>query len=108
MLQYFSSRAIRRLVLSAADRNDHVLPSLLWKAAFQGKCAQWLGTHAEKILAALASCRDVALQEALNSELRPILNREVATWAAEFVQQGKAVARETGKKKAGKSSKKQA
>ena len=108
MLQYFSSRAIRRLVLTAAEQNNHVLPDLLWKAAFQGKCAQWVGTHAEKILAALSSCRDVALQEALNNELQPILNRQVANWAAEFVQQGKAAARKTGKKQAGKLGEKQA
>lgn len=102
MLQYFSSRAIRRLVLTAYD-SEHAMafPKLLWQAAFQGRCQQWLGTHAEKIMAALASCQDKTVKDALNSELQPILKRQVADWAAEFVLRGKAVAKGSNTKASG-------
>ena len=102
MLQYFSSRAIRRLILNA-DQNSSAaaFPKLLWQAAFQGRCQRWLGTHAEKIMAALASCQDTLVKDALNSELQPVLKREVADWAAEFVLQGKAVARGSKEKESG-------
>ena len=91
LLQYFSSRAIRRLILTASAENKHAtdFSSMLWEAAFQGKCRQWLGTHAEKILAALASCCDNLVKNALNTELQPVLKKDVAEWAAEFVLQGK-------------------
>ena len=94
MLHYFSSRGIRRLVLTAHESEHAVaFPKLLWQAAFQGRCQHWLGTHAEKVMAALASCHDTSVKDALNSELQPVLKRQVADWAAEFVLQGKAVSR---------------
>lgn len=107
MLQYFSSRAIRRLVLNTGQNTqDAAFPKLLWQAAFKGRCQQWLGTHAEKIMAALASCKDASVKDALNSELQPILKRGVADWAAEFVSHGKTVARASKEKKGGQQGKK--
>ena len=106
MLQYFSSRAIRRLVLNTGQsRQAAVFPKLLWQAAFKGRCQQWLGTHAEKIMAALASCEDASVKNALNSELQPILKKGVADWAAEFVSHGKAIARAPKEKKNGQQGK---
>lgn len=104
MLNYFSSRAIRRLVVNTVGQSTSAFPALLWQVAFQGKCAQWVGTHAEKILAAVASCSDTAMKDALNQEMQPILKRSVADWAIEFVSKGKALGRVAGKKE-GKSKK---
>lgn len=107
MLQYFSSRAIRRLVLNAGHGTQAAaFPKLLWQAAFSGRCKQWLGTHAEKIMAALASCQDTSVTHALNVELQPILKKGVADWVAEFVLQGKAIARAPKEKKSGQRGKK--
>ncbi len=66
---------------------------LLWQRAFKGRCQQWLGTHAEKILAALANCQIAAVTAQLDTELRPILKKSVAEWAAEFVQHGTEVSK---------------
>lgn len=102
MLQYFSSRAIRRLILNTSQsRQAAAFPKLLWQAAIKGRCQQWLGTHAEKIMAALASCNDASVKHALNSELQPVLNKGVADWVAEFVSHGKATARGHKEKKSG-------
>ena len=101
MLQYFSSRAIRRLVLNAGQSRQAAFPKMLWQAAFKGRCHQWHGTHAEKIMAALASCKDVSVKDALNSELQPILKTGVADWVAEFVLHGKATARGSKDRKTG-------
>lgn len=100
MLQYFSSRAIRHLLLNTGQSTQAAaFPKLLWQAAFKGRCQQWLGTHAEKIMAALASCEDVSVKDALNSELQPIVKKGVANWVADFVSHGKAVARAPKEKK---------
>ena len=104
LLSYFSSRAIRRLVIASSEtkQSSNALtgfPQLLWQAAFQGKCQQWLGTHAEKVLAALATCQDRKVTAALDAELRPLLSKSVKQWAAEFVQHGTETSKATQERK---------
>ena len=49
LLGFYSSRALRRLVLTCRNRDKAtVVPEKLWAAAFQGRCKRWLGTPAEK------------------------------------------------------------
>ena len=107
LLNYFSSRALRRLILASSEIAEHTggntFPLLLWQKAFKGRCEQWLGTHAEKILAALATCPNTEVTSALDAELRPTLKKSVLQWAAEFVQHGS----ETSKLPSRKKSKKQ-
>ena len=79
---------MRRLILASSEGDEAVFPMLLWRAAFKGRCKEWLGTHAEKVLAAMATCQNAKVKIALDSELRPILKKSVAQWAAEFVQHG--------------------
>lgn len=57
LLGFYSSRALRRLVLTCRDRDQAtVVSEKLWAAAFQGRCKQWLSTPAEK---ARRSFRDI-------------------------------------------------
>ncbi|KAL0034219.1 hypothetical protein WJX77_003906 [Trebouxia sp. C0004] len=93
LMNYFSSRAVRRLIMSASyhaseDGASTEFPMLLWEAALKGKCQQWLGTHAEKVLAALATCNNSTISNAMEVELQPILGKSVQQWAADFVQLG--------------------
>lgn len=93
LLNYYSSRAIRRLVLdtskaSASTINEFVVK--LWQSGFQGKCKQWLGTHAEKLLVALASVESAEFHMALEAELSPLVKQSAAEWAQTFVHKSKA------------------
>lgn len=92
-MNYFSSRAVRRLIVASShhasgDGTTTDFPTLLWEAALKGRCQQWLGTHAEKILAALATCNNLTISNAMEAELQPILGKSVEQWAADFVQHG--------------------
>ncbi|DBA93738.1 TPA: hypothetical protein ACH3X3_013804 [Trebouxia sp. C0006] len=93
LLNYFSSRAMRRLIVASSHHASEDGAStdflmLLWEAAIKGRCQQWLGTHAEKILAALATCNNSTISNAMEIELQPILGKSVEQWAADFVQHG--------------------
>lgn len=57
LAQFYSSRALRRLLLgaSATEGADEFITKL-WEGALDGRCGPLLGTHAEKVLAALAEC----------------------------------------------------
>ncbi len=93
LLNYFSSRAVRRLIVASShhaseDGASADFPMLLWEAALKDRCQQWLGTHAEKILAALATCNISTISNAMERELQPILGKSVEQWAADFVQHG--------------------
>ena len=104
LLNYFSSRAVRRLIVASShhaseDGASSNFPMLLWEAALKGRCQQWLGTHAEKILAALATCSNSTISNAMEVELQPILGKSVEQWAAEFVQHGSEVSKLPTKKR---------
>ncbi|KAF5840452.1 hypothetical protein DUNSADRAFT_16686 [Dunaliella salina] len=63
------------------------LAQALWQRALQGQCQRWVGTHAEKVLAALlhCGCEDVAKQAA--SELARALptHEDPVAWSERFV-----------------------
>ena len=103
LMSYFSSRAVRRLIVASSHHasGDGAItdfPALLWEAALKGRCQQWLGTHAEKILAALATCNHSKISKAMEVELQPILGKSVEQWAADFVQHGSEVSKLPTKK----------
>ena len=72
-LNFFGSRALRRLILLASDTtpstnnestSTSITPAarfveLVWTDALQGNCKRWYGTHAEKILAAVVQEREL-------------------------------------------------
>jgi hypothetical protein len=51
VLEHFvGSRTLRRLVLTAPPPGvDTAFGASLWTAALDGRCARWVGTHAEKV-----------------------------------------------------------
>ena len=59
MLEHFvGSRALRRLVLTAPPPGvDTAFGASLWAAVLDGRCARWVGTHAEKVRACVACVR---------------------------------------------------
>jgi len=104
LMNYFSSRAVRRLIVASShhaseDGASTEFPMLLWEAALKGRCQQWLGTHAEKILAALATCNNSTISNAMEVELQPILGKSVEQWAAEFVHLGSEMSKLPTKKR---------
>lgn len=57
LVHFYSSRALRRLILGAgATKDGSSIVRKLWAGAFDGRCGPMLGTHAEKVVAALADC----------------------------------------------------
>ena len=92
LLNYYSSRAVRRLILDTSKASASTVnqfSSKLWQSAFQGKCKQWLGTHAEKLLVALASIEASSFHKALNAELHPLVQKDALQWAHAFVHRSK-------------------
>jgi len=59
VLEHFvGSRALRRLVLTAPPPGvDTAFGASLWAAVLDGRCARWVGTHAEKVRACVACVR---------------------------------------------------
>lgn len=73
LAQFYSSRALRRLLLgaSATEGGDEFITKL-WEGALDGRCGPVLGTHAEKVLAALAECSCEPVNQV--SKFRPFLS----------------------------------
>ncbi|PNH12802.1 Pumilio 24 [Tetrabaena socialis] len=91
LLGYFSSRALRRLLLSAAEEQQGgaaAFAAALWEGAFKGRCKQWVGTHAEKVLAALLHCGVAAVAQAAAKELKPLVKQPLEEWASPFLKAG--------------------
>ncbi|KAG2439363.1 hypothetical protein HXX76_004722 [Chlamydomonas incerta] len=89
-LNFFSSRALRRLVLAAAEEEGGGgaaagFAKQLWDRAVKGRCKQWVGTHAEKVLAALLHCGVPEVQAAAAKELKPLVKGPVEEWAGKFL-----------------------
>lgn len=90
-LNFFSSRALRRLLLAAAEEEDGSggaaanFAKQLWERAVKGRCKQWVGTHAEKVLAALLHCGVPEVQAAAAKELKPLVKGPVEEWASKFL-----------------------
>jgi pumilio family protein 6 len=91
LVEYFSSRTLRRLVLASTDAGTpgqlaSTFVEKLWAGALQGKCAQWYGSHADKVLAAVLQSGSAAVAKAAAKELMPLLGKQkAADWSAKFV-----------------------
>mmetsp|Transcript_4129 Transcript_4129/g.4732 ORF Transcript_4129/g.4732 Transcript_4129/m.4732 type:complete len:779 (-) Transcript_4129:152-2488(-) len=94
--QFVSSRMLRQMalepslstVLTSDGWSDFpCFGATLWKGALKGRCADWVGTHAEKVLAAIGSCGDANVMKALSAEVSKCIKpKSVEEWLAGFVQ----------------------
>lgn len=94
LLSYYSSRALRRLLLAASEETGggpaSEFAEHLWSGALRGRCKQWVGTHAEKVLAALLHCGVASVVLAASQELKPLVKQPFEEWRSRFlVQKGK-------------------
>lgn len=103
---FFGSRALRRLVLASGDGGGSgaaagAFAAKLWAGALRGRCKQWVGTHAEKVLAALAQCGEAATRAAVRKELAPLVGGSLDDWAAKLTskQPSAAAGKQQGKSK---------
>lgn len=62
LVHYVGSRVMRRLVLTQPPEGVKCFGSVLWAKVLKGNCKKWIGTHAEKVMAALADCGDSKTQ----------------------------------------------
>jgi len=117
---YFSTRALRRMVLEisgdAGDAGDGTAPSFaaaLWEGAVSRDVAAWIGGHGAKVVAAIVKAGDAATVKACVAALAKALpkGQSPTSWAEGFFRQrsdekadGKAKAAQTpaGKKKVSK------
>jgi pumilio family protein 6 len=86
---FFGSRALRRLVLASGDGGPSgaaaaAFTQKLWSGALQGRCTQWVDSHAAKVLAALLQCGDAAVKKEAAAELRPLVkgSSSLEEWSA--------------------------
>lgn len=51
MMHYYASRALRRLVLSAAGGppSSAACVTELWERGLKGRCGEWAGSHGDKV-----------------------------------------------------------
>ncbi|GIL88103.1 hypothetical protein Vretimale_13967 [Volvox reticuliferus] len=91
LLSYYSSRSLRRLLLLAAEEQSAgaaaALASEVWANALKGRCNQWVGTHAEKVLAALLHCGVQPVVAAVAKELKPLVKQPLEEWAGKLLMQ---------------------
>lgn len=93
LTHFFGSRALRRLVLasSATDASGAAAASFaskLWHGALQGRCHDWVDTHAAKVLAALLQCGDEEVKQAATQELKALVPGSLEEWAAQLLGSG--------------------
>jgi len=87
LTHYFANRALRRLLIAAAEDGPsgdgaRAFARALWSRALQGKCKQWVGGHADKVLAALVVCGEPEVASQAAAELGPLVGGSAAAWAA--------------------------
>mmetsp|Transcript_9410 Transcript_9410/g.23839 ORF Transcript_9410/g.23839 Transcript_9410/m.23839 type:complete len:652 (-) Transcript_9410:138-2093(-) len=74
LLDYVPSRTLRRLLLAGGEGGGSgAFAEALWADALQGRCAQWVGSHADKVLAALTHCHSPSVVAAASKELSPLI-----------------------------------
>lgn len=91
--QFYSSRALRRLLLASADDGPAApataLAVKLWSGACAGRCRRWVGGHGEKVLAALLHCASPEVRNAAAKEIGPLIKPvSVEEWSAKLTSQG--------------------
>lgn len=89
LVDYFSSRALRRLVL-ASDEDGEGSAAASFSAAFwlrvlDGRCKSWVGSHADKVLAAFLHCGAPAARAAAAKQLQPLVKESLVEWSQRFV-----------------------
>jgi len=93
---YFSTRALRRMVLEisgdAGDAGDGTAPSFaaaLWEGAVSRDVAAWIGGHGAKVVAAIVESGDAATRKACIAALTKALpkGQSPTTWAEGFFRQ---------------------
>lgn len=103
---YYGSRALRRLILASEEEGKggegaRAFVEALWPKALAGQCKRRVGSHADKVLAALVMCGSAQVKAAASKELAPLVKpASLEAWAAKFTaapgakggghQQGKA------------------
>ncbi|KAK9844997.1 hypothetical protein WJX74_009447 [Apatococcus lobatus] len=90
MEDYYSSRALRSLVLmsrqpGAAGETACSFAAALWAGALKGRCNLWVGTHGEKVLAAVLSCGSEKIRQESHAELSQLLDQAPEDWAKALV-----------------------
>ena len=91
LTHYYGSRFLRRLALAPSPERCAHPARAVFDAAIKGNVAAALGTHAEKVVAALSDCPDAATRKACLAELKPALKKQATTlevWKQRFVTQG--------------------
>ncbi len=84
LVHYAASRTLRRMLLEGQeDKGARDLAGRIWDGALKGRCSEWFGTHADKVLAALLSCGNDDVVTAATKELKPLAGKsELSAWAA--------------------------
>jgi pumilio family protein 6 len=90
LLHYYSSRALRRLVLASAEdgRSGQCAAKFvhkLWSSVLQGQLKQWVGTHADKVVGSLLHCGCPDVKKAAANGVKPLLKEPVDSWSQKFV-----------------------
>jgi pumilio family protein 6 len=90
---YWGSRALRRLVLASADGGPAGeaaarFVAALWSGALKGRCAEFVGTHAAKVLAAVVLGGSAAAKKGAAAELKKCLpkGQTLDGWAQGLLQ----------------------
>lgn len=104
---FFGSRALRRLLLASGDGGAAgtaaaAFAAKLWRGALAGQCAQWVDTHAAKVLAALLHCGDAGVAKAARAELAPLVPGGLDEWADRLTAKQPAAADKQPKKRPAK------
>ncbi|XP_045786833.1 pumilio homolog 24 isoform X1 [Trifolium pratense] len=69
LLNFFSSRTIRKLILDCPN-----FASILWEEAFKGKSELWSHGHSCKVIAAFLESSDSKVQKLAKKELQPLID----------------------------------
>ena len=88
---YFGSRAVRRLVLGAADEGASGkiakrFVEQLWSKALKGECKTLQEGHAAKVLAAVLHSKCPVAVKAATAELKKAGTKDPSAWADKFLQ----------------------
>ena len=79
---FYSSRLLRKMVLAQPTDGGAAFGGYLWEHALRGRCEQWVGSHAEKILAAFVQSPDAEVRGAATEELEGVAPEKVREWKA--------------------------
>jgi len=84
LVDFWGSRMMRRLALTPPPPGVKSLANTLWAEVFKGQCKKWVGTHAEKVLAAVMAGCDAAATKQATTELAKLVEPSVEEWLQKF------------------------